>query len=160
VTYIIGIDPGPVVGAVLLRLPPPAGRPDAWYAEIAQVTPNCVPSLITGWVEAYNVLAVAAETFVVGPLASRVNDRSASQAARDVLARLRPGNRDGVRYRHWFERRAVEVKPWATDTRLAAAGLLDPTKGMRHARDAARHALFAACRDFGARDPLSKRSVS
>jgi hypothetical protein len=50
------------------------------------------------------------------------------------------------------------VKPWATDERLAAAGLLDPTKGMRHARDAARHALFCAVRDFGLPDPLSAKA--
>jgi hypothetical protein len=50
------------------------------------------------------------------------------------------------------------VKPWATDTRLAAAGLMEPTTGMRHARDAARHALFAAVKTYGLPDPLSARA--
>jgi hypothetical protein len=50
------------------------------------------------------------------------------------------------------------VKPWATDERLEAAGLLDLTKGMRHARDAARHALFTAVKDGGVPDPLSKHA--
>jgi hypothetical protein len=65
---------------------------------------------------------------------------------------------EGRRGARWFQRPAAHVKPWATDERLEAAGLLEATKGMRHARDAARHALFAACKDGGIPDPLSKRS--
>jgi hypothetical protein len=57
-----------------------------------------------------------------------------------------------------YARSAADVKPWATDTRLQAAGLLDLTKGMRHARDAARHALFCAVCDFGLTDPLSRKA--
>ena len=53
-------------------------------------------------------------------------------------------------------RTAGEVKPWATDKRLHTAGLLDLTAGMRHARDAARHALYSAVRDYGLPDPLSR----
>jgi hypothetical protein len=49
------------------------------------------------------------------------------------------------------------VKPWATDKRLSAAGLWEVTNGMPdHARDAARHCLYAACKDAGMRDPLSR----
>lgn len=49
------------------------------------------------------------------------------------------------------------VKPWATDRRLEAAGLMSATAGMpAHARDAARHCLYAACHDLGLRDPLSR----
>jgi hypothetical protein len=50
------------------------------------------------------------------------------------------------------------VKPWAVDKRLHAAGLLDMTAGMRHARDAARHALFCAVKDYGLPDPLSSKA--
>lgn len=149
-TYIIGIDPGPIVGVCLLRTPPPAGRPDAWHAEIAQITPSGLWALIAGWLEAYRIRAVAAETFVIGPRATRLNAPQASKAARDVLGGLTLAIPHEVQR---IERRAVDVKQWATDARLNAAGLLAPTKGMRHARDGARHALYCACRDFGARVP-------
>jgi hypothetical protein len=145
VTYIIGIDPGPLVGACLLRLPATGER--EWHAEIAQITPNGLWALIAGWQEAYPIAAVAAERFVVRHRAVRLNAPKASEAARNVLGGLVVALGDTRR----IERSASEVKPWATDARLDAAGLLEPTKGMRHARDAVRHALFAACRDFGAR---------
>lgn len=49
------------------------------------------------------------------------------------------------------------VKPWATDRRLEAAGLMTATAGMPgHARDAARHCLYCACHDLGMRDPMSR----
>lgn len=55
-------------------------------------------------------------------------------------------------------RPARDVKPWATDTKLGAAGLgrdMFPA-AMKHSRDAARHALYAACKDLGLRDPQSR----
>ena len=58
-----------------------------------------------------------------------------------------------------IRRPAGLVLPWATNHRLAAAGLMAPTVGMPHARDAARHALYAAVRDGGMPDPLSTRPV-
>lgn len=48
------------------------------------------------------------------------------------------------------------VKPWATDRRLSAAGVLDLTGKMPDARDASRHSLYAASKDGGLRDPLSR----
>lgn len=155
-TYIIGIDPGPIVGVCLLRLPPPAGRPNAWHAEIAQITPSGLWALLAGWQEAYRITALAAESFAVGPLAARVSTPGASTTTRDVLGGLVLAVPREVRR---VQRRAVDVKPWATNVRLTAAGLMRPTEGMRHARDAARHALYCACRDYGARDPLSKRAA-
>jgi hypothetical protein len=38
------------------------------------------------------------------------------------------------------------------------SGLYTPTKNMPHARDAAKHALYAAVRYGFLRDPLSQRS--
>lgn len=55
-------------------------------------------------------------------------------------------------------RSAVDVKAWATDGRLEAAGILPDTKGMGHARDAARHALFTAVREGKIPDPLSRKA--
>jgi hypothetical protein len=59
-----------------------------------------------------------------------------------------------------FTRAAALVKPWATDKRLHAAGLLDATKGMQHARDASRQALYAAVHMGVTPDPLSRKAVA
>lgn len=53
-------------------------------------------------------------------------------------------------------RPAVEVKKWASDKRLDDAKFpMKEKTAWRHARDAGRHALFAAVRDGGMRDPLA-----
>jgi hypothetical protein len=55
-------------------------------------------------------------------------------------------------------RGASDVKNWATDARLQAAGLWEVTAGMpRHARDGGRHALYCAVHHCGLPDPLSRR---
>lgn len=51
-------------------------------------------------------------------------------------------------------RPAGTVKPWATDKRLEAAGLLKLAGTSPHIRDAGRHMLFGACQ-AGLPDPLS-----
>jgi hypothetical protein len=55
-------------------------------------------------------------------------------------------------------RTAAVAKAWATDIRLGRTGLLDETKGMTHARDAARHALYTACKEGNIPDPLSRKA--
>lgn len=149
-TLIIGIDPGPVTGVCLLRLPDPAGREGKWNADFAQCTPEALWVLLAGWIESFPVRAVAHESFVVGHRASRVNDPAASKAARDVEGGLRLAVPPEVRR---FSRRATDIKPWATDARLKSVGLLVGGRSLVHARDAAKHALYSACHDFGARVP-------
>jgi hypothetical protein len=51
-------------------------------------------------------------------------------------------------------RPAGTVKPWATDKRLEAAGLLKLAGTSPHIRDAGRHLLFSVCQ-AGLPDPLS-----
>lgn len=51
-------------------------------------------------------------------------------------------------------RPAGTVKPWATDKRLKAAGLLEAAGSSPHIKDAGRHLLFSACQ-AGLPDPLS-----
>lgn len=85
---------------------------------------------------------------MVGKQTARTADRKAGQETRGVLERLRPYATK--------VRSAAEVKGWATDERLKAAGILDKLQGMRHAKDAARHALFHAVRSGVLVDPLSK----
>lgn len=150
--YVIGIDPGPIVGAALIRL----DTDHPIEAEAAQITAGGLWALLDGWHGAYPVVAVAAERFVVGPRAAKSSTPRGGAQAREVLVALSYWAK-AAKVVH-VERSAAEVKPWATDRRLDAAGLLEATKGMRHARDAARHALFCAVKGFGLTDPLSTKA--
>jgi hypothetical protein len=106
-------------------------------------------------------IVVAIEKFVVRRRAAASSTAAAGATTRDLVGQLEATALD-VRRRtaevRVVLRSAAEVKPWATDTRLEAAGLLSACTGMRHARDAARHALFAAVKDAGAPDPLSRKA--
>lgn len=150
---LVGIDPGPIVGISLLWLDfGPSDPVTIGAREAMQVTPGIL-------VEVLNALtadAVAVERFVVGPRAGRSGTPTAGATAREVVDRV---ERWAARDRCPIHlRSAAEVKPWATDARLGAAGLLVPTVGMGHARDAARHALYAAVKSYGLPDPLSARA--
>ena len=98
---------------------------------------------------------VAGEQFVIG----KASMRSGSPGARtrDMVGELL---NEATKYNRTYpvQRPAVTVKQWATDKRLKAAGLIDPTKGCTHARDAARHALYCAVHDAGIPDPYSKEA--
>lgn len=148
--FIIGIDPGPVSGVCLLRTPDPAGKPDAWVGEFAQCTPDALWALLAMWIDRHPIRAVAHESFVVGHRASRVNDPAASKAARDIEGGLRLAIPSGI---HRISRRAADIKTWASEARLKACGLHVGGKALVHARDGAKHALYAACHDFGVRVP-------
>lgn len=120
-------------------------------------------------------LLFAVEKFVVGPRAGRAGTPQASEAARKVIGQIH-----ALAYgldATIVERTASQVKLWATDARLRCAygalswdakwenagqgdqlmpSLYDATAKLRHARDAARHALFAAVQDVRWPDPLSR----
>ena len=101
------------------------------------------------------IVCAAIEKFVPGPRSGRLR-HSEGKATADLAAAL--AGLIERRGRRVVQRAAAEVKPWATDARLDAAGLLDVTKGMPHARDACRHALFAGVRDGRMPDPLSSQA--
>lgn len=155
---VIGMDPGPTPGFVLLEF---VDRRLA-DVDVVQCSAGVAAAVFRTLLEtSYATPAlVQVERFVVG----RSSMKSAEPGAvtRDMVGELglvfenydsTERGRLGGRY---LQRPAVAVKPWATDVRLERAGLLEATKGMRHAKDAARHALFAACHDGGIPDPLSK----
>jgi hypothetical protein len=154
-TYVLGVDPGPIPGVVALSITD--GRLQA--VQVFQVAPAGYTLPLVGWLidcaqpTARTVLAI--ERFVVGPRAARSSSPKAGQITRDLVGALQTvAELKGVEV---VLRPAAAVMPWATDKRLEAADLLDLTKGMQHARAAARHALFAATADCGLPDPLSKR---
>ena len=155
---VIGVDPGPTPGIVRL-----SWRTDDWSGlapSLAQVDvvqcSHLVTSRFVSALAADPVDLVAVEAFVVSHRAGRSATSTAGYTTRSLIAEL-VGMAEVERWRH-VQRPAGAVKPWATTNRLKAAGLLDPTEGMRHARDAARHALFAGVRDLGMPDPLSLKA--
>ncbi|GLW32257.1 hypothetical protein [Actinoplanes regularis] len=159
--YVIGVDPGPLPGIVRLWLEYGAGPTHLLESEALQVTPRLIlPTL--NMLGAGDRSTVAVEQFVVGRRAARSSTPSAGVITRTmvgVVTNWATQNNLGDWRRSLRTRPAAEVKPWATDGRLEAAGLLEATKGMRHARDAARHALFCAVRDYGLPDPLSRKAL-
>ena len=158
--YVIGVDPGPVPGVVRLRLigTGAASEPNRVIgAEALQVTPGLLATVLDGIAADGLGIAVALERFVVGRRAARSSTAAAGAITRDMVGAVEAWAQ--MRQVAVHTRPAAEVKPWAVDKRLHAAGLLDLTAGMRHARDAARHALFCAVRDYGLPDPLSRKAL-
>jgi hypothetical protein len=164
--YILGIDPGPIPGVCRLQL-------GTWNAgkgvelvgvEALQVSPGLIEPILDMLTRDDGTVTVAIERFVVGNRAGRSATASAGNTTRDMVGMVTAWASTTFsgtwNQRTLHSRSASEVKPWATDKRLQAAGLLDPTHGMRHARDAARHALFCAVKDHGLPDPLSVRGWS
>jgi hypothetical protein len=153
--YVIGVDPGPIPGVVRLHLEYGHGPTRLLEAEALQVTPRLILPVLD-MLALGGPATVAVERFVVGRRAGRSSTPAAGAITRTMIGEITAwsGNR-GARL---HTRAATEVKPWAVDKRLHAAGLLDMTAGMRHARDAARHALFCAVKDYGLPDPLSSKA--
>lgn len=144
--YIVGVDPGLTTGICVLDL-------GDMSALLVQATPEAVMPILRALTAEGVVSVLAVERFVVGPRAARSSTPHAGRVTRELIETLR----DWELPDRVVLRSAAEVKPWAVDDRLARAGL--HVKGMPHARDAARHALYAAVRECGAPDPLSRRAV-
>lgn len=143
VPYLIGIDPGETTGIVTL----PVGE---WPPGFIQCSSAWVLPILNG-LTTDTVPVLCIERFAVSHRTTRSIRQDAGQLTRQLIHNIKSSFSE----LHIIERSAAEVKPWATDERLRAAGLWTP---MRHARDAARHALFATCRDFEMPDPLSVKA--
>jgi hypothetical protein len=164
---VIGVDPGETTGIVRLEYQrywyPTRNTPDVMWTRTGEpMTIQCnhqsVPEILA-WLTAIGDILISHERFVVGLRASRSKKASASQITRDINGHINALHKTDAPNRRIrvVEHTAAEAKPWATDERLKAAGI-DLAPEMRHARDGGRQALFAACKDLGATDPLSKRA--
>lgn len=165
---VIGIDPGPTPGLVLLDytyvsdLGAMNGAMILSRVEALQCTAGLLGDLLEalfsdGAVQPKTIVQV--ERYVTGNRSSRSLVPKAGAVTRELVTVVQ--RVCGFSDVPCYARSASEVKPWADANegeRLARVGLLEPTKGMRHARDAARHALFCAVHDGGVPDPLSNRS--
>jgi len=141
----IGVDPGPTPGIVSI-VTGPYGVDDV---RVVQCSASALWTVLTA-LDPNRIAQLQVERFVTRGRAT----------AEQSLTRDQVGGLEQLYHptRPILQRSAAAVKPWATDERLEAAGLLAATKGMRHAKDAARHALFAAVRDGGVPDPLSRKA--
>lgn len=160
--HFIGIDPGPIPGIVMLT---PRGFGRRLEVDVVQCSESAATAVLWGLLDSGRMTLgrapalVQIERFVVSSRSGRSSTAAAGATTRTLIGRLQgeAENQPNVRV---VLRSASEVKPWATDERLAAAGLLDATRGMRHARDAARHALYCAVKEGRIPDPLSKAARS
>lgn len=164
---VIGVDPGPTPGIVLLDYANLHRGHQVFFpnwrlerVEAIQCTAGVLEEvlrpLVTSNLPLTAKVLVAAEKFIVG---NRTHRSSTPQAGRQTAEQVEELK---ALCEAWetklYLRRAADVKPWATaGTRLAQAGLLEPTKGLTHARSAAWHALFCAVHDGGVPDPLSAK---
>lgn len=152
-TLVIGVDPGVTTGIVAIAYRDSGdGRPVPMVLQCHHDSALFFVDAILAHHPGYTRW-LAIEQFVVGTRASRSSTSGAGRITRDLIGGLSQ-TLVGVSLK---VHAAGLVKPWATDKRLEAAGLLEATKEMRHARDAARHALFCAVKQSITPDPLSTR---
>jgi hypothetical protein len=147
---IVGVDPGQTTGIALFD-------PDWATWDFIQCSPGSVLWIVEEGITR-GARLIAIERFVVGPRSARSASAKAGQLTRDLIGALSALGEATPSNLQVKLRPAAEVKPWATDKRLLAAGT-PALIGMRHAADAARHALFAAVKDCGIPDPLSNRGT-
>lgn len=156
-TQIIGVDPGPDTG--ILSLFPHDG---VVTMRALQVDAGSVTEALEWLHELANAhkttkTVIAHERYVIGPGTHKLAAQSASQITRDLngriagMARATPTGQLQIVV---VETRAVDVKRWASEQRLRAAGVWTLTKGMRHARSAGWHACHTAVFRCGWPDPL------
>lgn len=151
---ILGVDPGGTTGLSVLEHLHLFDQPP-WHIEPSEVLGPTVVPLITSMLRLQPPTIVACERFVVSRRAGRSRTAGAGETARNiigaVLAACEEQDIPVARYT------ASQVKAWATDRRLEVAGLIKPTRGLGHARDATRHALYTAVHRCGLPDPLSTK---
>ena len=149
----LGIDPGGTSGLFLGAWRTGERKPyltRAWQCDMA-----ATPELL-GWIlDHYTQIdAVQVEAFDARERSRKMRGFSASNMHKLIADLVTICHGAGVAV---VTRPPAPVKAWATDDRLRDAGLYKLTAGKPHARDAARHALYAAVRDLGLRDPKSAR---
>ncbi len=148
---VLGVDPGGTTGISLLDY-----RADSGYLLdtilSSEMSDNARLTFARLQLRAKLVDFVAVEKFIVGRRSTRSGSAAAGEKARELVGLV------GTLPKPVSRRTAAQVKKWATNKRLEAAGLLAPTAStVNHhdLRDATRHALMCLVVDLGCPDPLS-----
>jgi hypothetical protein len=150
VSYYVGIDAGPSTGVVVLSV---ELRSYEW--SVFQCNGEAAFWLIQTIYDRFCPRMVAIEKFIPSNRAGGTGKdaeltRRIAHFASDTAISIRRNPATFVRARS-----AAEVKPWATDKRLEKSGFPLGAK-FKDARDAGRHALFAAVQDGKETDPLAR----
>lgn len=144
-TYYLGIDPGPSTGIAILSI---GDLESSW--EIFQCLGESSYWLIDKIYADYKPRVVAVEEFVPSNRAGGVGKDA--QLTRSVANYAVNRAKDAGLY--VVERRARDVKLWASDKRMKKSDFPTGAK-FKDARSAGWHALFASVKDGKERDPLA-----
>jgi len=153
--FAAGIDPGPSNGLALLDLTG-SGEVRAFQCDAATA-----PWLLQAILADLESLGYAGQ--VRGGIEGFAPGRGAGAARHGAAVSRQVQELAGICAEFGVPltaRYASQVKLWATDKRLRAAGLYELVPGSTHARDALRHALFTACNECGWPDPLSRKAAA
>jgi hypothetical protein len=156
-THVLGIDPGPSTGIAWLNLG--SWPSDGAWARAMQCDAATAPWLLTQILDDLEAQGLTGharggiEGFAPGRGAGAAKHGSFVNRQVEELAGICAGYGVPLTARY-----PVVVKTWATDRRLAAAGLLGITAKAPDARDSCRHALYTACQECSWPDPLSRKA--
>ena len=162
---VIGIDPGPKPGLVCIDF----GISTSWWPAVQPRAVQCDPQsaldVFAMWLgePGERTVLVGCESFVRSSRAGRLKHAAAASKTEQMIEAFHTMFGAWISINNtmrWTTNNAARVKAWAKHERLDAAGLLEVTNGMTHARDGARHAMFVAVHYGGAPDPLSRRARS
>lgn len=157
----VGVDPGPATGLCLLdyRDGQLAGR------MLLQAAADCAAAVLRDLLESRKNGMIAGRR--VGSVEKFVTGASAGSRgkAADVTRQLVMELAEVLQLFGYMVniRPAADVKPWASNKRLVAAGIVASEKGMHgdmiHSYDAARHCLYGAHDAGVVADPLLRRPL-
>lgn len=148
----IGVDPGPSTGIVVLVFDDELNDVE-WY--VYQVSDNAALLLLGDLCRQWSPRVVSYEEFVPSNRAgNKGKDADTTRRIAGQVETTAMGFSHRIPKTFIVARKAADVKPWATDKRLEKLKFPMGAK-FKDARDAARHALYAAVRDGKERDPLA-----
>src|ERR1700743_1974673 len=141
----IGVDPGPSSGIVVLVF-----DKDEVQWHVFQCSANTLAYQLGFLCQKFRPRIIAYELFVPSNRAgNKGKDADTTRSLAHVCKTVAV-----VWDMPEVGRKAADIKPWATDKRLEKLGFPMGAK-FKDARDAGRHALYAAVRDGKERDPLA-----
>ena len=148
-TY-MGVDPGPSTGIVLLFV----HDDGLWEWMVFQINADASFWLIQELYARFCPRVISVEQFVpTNKPGTTGKDAATTRRIAEHAYQLAPTiKRQPAAVGRY--RRAADVKPWASDHRLTKTKFPMGAK-FKDARDAARHAMYAAVSDGKERDPLA-----
>jgi hypothetical protein len=149
----IGCDIGPMPGIVGLRYSIEGYGPLVQPAVVQCTSTVCLLCLTAIIPTNCALVVIFYERYVVSGRSAKVKHAAANAVTRNLAGQIETLASDRIKV---IPQNASDVMNWALDERLDKSGLLLMTKGMQHARSAARHAIYGAKKTLMVPDPLSR----